>query len=70
MGKLDWFMSDIYRNIPTTWRRAHGDKREREGDDDDNDDDDDDDTLLLKDRDLSTGRLVYKSVPDDKYNNQ
>ena len=42
-------------------------KRERERDDDD---DDDDDTLLLKDRDLSTGRLVYKSVPDDKYNNQ
>ena len=24
MGKLDWFMSDINRNIPTTWRSACG----------------------------------------------
>ena len=37
----------------------HNRKRER--------DDDDGDTVLLKDKDLSTGRLVYKSVPDEKY---
>ena len=28
---------------------------------------DDDGTLLLKDKDLSTGRLVYKCVRDDIY---
>ena len=25
MGKLGWFMSDINRNVPTTWRWARGD---------------------------------------------
>ena len=26
-GKLGWFMSDMNRNIPTTWRWAHGDAK-------------------------------------------
>ena len=34
-------------------------------DDDDDDSDDDDDTSIFKNKDLSTERLVYKSVPDD-----
>ena len=38
-------------------------KRERE----DNDGDDDDDTLLLKDKNLSTRRLVHKYVRIDIY---
>ena len=36
------------------------------GDDDDNDDDDND-TLLLKDKNLNTGQLVYKCVPGDTH---
>ena len=39
--------------------------KEKEWETDTDDDDGDDDTLFLKDKDLSTERLVYKSVPND-----
>ena len=46
------------------WQRdgdgGGGGERERERDDN---------TLLHKDKDLSTSRLFYKSIPDDKHSN-
>ena len=29
VGKLSWFISDINRNIPATWRWAHGGRKRR-----------------------------------------
>ena len=47
-------------------RERKREKRERERREQE---EEEDNTLLHKDKDLSTSRLFYKSVPDDKHSN-
>ena len=62
VGKLGWFMSDINRNIPTTWGWARGNY---DNDDVDNDDDDGDDDAA----DDDDGGSADDDDDDDEGNN-